>query len=333
MDKFNATDQLYFISCIVSDVVLFLTLIASIQQFCITDAFTDKKRLRRMIRIIFNICCYLTLNTFVYISALYPHKILFANINTTTFSVLFESFTIIVAYHTYHLLVIALLDNSTSIHTPNWFKCFLNLLECLNVIAIIICYALILLKHDNIYMVTYYIILNSLFITNAIFIMILIQKPLKILNEIKDNVSDTNNKKQINSSIKFLKIGVYVSIFVCIFSLFDLMFDLELIADPFNWSVDFILIERIMHSVILIALASGLILAIYKTKYCCKMPDDSICEIWCYQLCCCGDDLDVLDDQDLESTKLVVSGNKIKHVKEQTVSTMYAIQEPLLSAN
>merc|ERR1719242_754968 len=73
---------------------------------------------------------------------------------------------------------------------------------------------------------------------------------------------------------------------IAICAVIDISFTAQKMANYDLFSFDFWLISNVMHSVIVIAVGLAEILWIYRDKLCCVVPEDSMCDVWCNQLCC-----------------------------------------------
>eukprot|EP01084_Bolivina_argentea_P255395 429543_1 len=280
--------KLYWILLGGSQIILIILWSVSIHQICITDNFRDKKRLRRVFLVFFNIFCLLSLNILVYMSAMYPHQQVIKPFNVHTLYIIWQGFTALVVFHTWRKLfmfIIKTVYNDSRIHAPKFYEYFFDILEFIFVIAVFICHGLAIVYNTRNWIYAFYLILGVEILIIAIFVLVIFQKALRLYKSISQTPT---NEIEIKNAIFMIKGATYVGIFVCICALIDIGFTAQKIIGFFNFQFDFLLISNIMHSVIQTALSFCEILWIYKTKYCCAIPEDSVCDIWCVW---CNDDM------------------------------------------
>eukprot|EP01084_Bolivina_argentea_P290645 499296_1 len=266
-----------------TDAMLIAAFIISIQQLCTTNAVQNaqKQRLRRTILVSFVILIFLAENSLVYLSAMYPKYIVCYAMNMVTFQVFFEIFVVLIAYHTFRLMLIFLIKSvydSTSIRSPKWFNYLINILQTIIMMSAMILYSLYFITKHYKYVHLFYAILMFVIVIIAIFIIILLQKPLRILKEVQNS---NINHQEVARAALYLKVAVFVTTCCIIMAILDLCINIQNFGDVVNLRWNFSLINILMHSVIVIVLTICLIVWIYKTNLCCKIPRDSVCEIWC----------------------------------------------------
>eukprot|EP01084_Bolivina_argentea_P290646 499299_1 len=283
-------DLLHWILFYASNSILILQIFIVIQQICITSFFMEKSRLRRLLLISIVILIFLTENSLVYLSAIYPNYVLFLSIDMTIFTALFESLVISIAYHTFRLLLVFIIKtvyDSIGIRAPKWFSYFVNILQFMVMIALFICYIFYFVTRNNDFIYLFYVILMLIIIIMTLFVIILLQRPLKILKQVQNansshqEMTNDTSHSEIAKGAFYLKVAVFAATFCCMVAILDLCINVEIIEDFFDVSWNFSLINILMHSVVFIVLAACLIVWIYKTDSCCQVREDSVCEIWC----------------------------------------------------
>ena len=272
------------------DFILFILLSTAIQQFCASDNFKSKARLRRVLLICINIFLYLILNSLLYTSELYPHhRIFHSTLNLKTLYILFQAITALIGFRTYRLLLIFIIGNihtRTNIRAPKYFMFFVNTLEFTTMIAIVICHGLCIANNDETWMYIFYIYFGVAVLLWGVFVIVMVRRPMQLLADIPITA---DNKKKIGDAMLYMKSAIYAAVFICTLMVIDIVFTVEKLMDFFGWTrfFDFELISHIQLSLILSALSSALILWIYVPGLCCFVPKDSICDLWC---CGCLDD-------------------------------------------
>ena len=282
-------DTIYWILFISTEFTLFILLIICVQQFCTTDNFKEKPRLRRTLLVTFNVICFLIHNALIHLSTIFPDFKIILNLNFQNLYILWEAIVIIIAFHTFRLLltnVIEMIYHATNIHTPKWFPLFINSLESIIMVSVLICYSLEFIANDIDFIYYFYMILCVVVITEAIFITIMINKPLKILGEVR--IVPNVNDHIINSAKRRLKGAMYTALFLIVVAIFDILFDLQMVDDIFHLdsklsdhSLGQNVIILVLHELFVNMLSFALTLWVFKPKYCCKIPKNSVCDIWC----------------------------------------------------
>eukprot|EP01084_Bolivina_argentea_P068419 124544_1 len=319
------SNKVYWIVGSSTEGILLILFIISIHQVCITNHFRDedKPRLRRILLIILNIILFLMLNALVYLSAISPRTILFLSVNIHALYIIIESFTAIISFHTFRLMVMFIINivyTSSNIRAPKSFTYFIDVLEILFIISVILCHGAAILYNNTLWIYIFYIYLGSTILVLDIFVIAIFRKPMKLYNEIqktlrsshnldsrsrihsrsgthsrtdllseslsvshisRKSTSREQNMSKIQSAKQLLHAALFVAFIIIIACLIDITFTVEKIQEFWNWSFDFLLISNIMHSVFVIVLSIALILWIYKPNYCCVIPTNSVCDTWC----------------------------------------------------
>ena len=284
----------------VSDTILLIFLIITIQQICVTNNFRNKPRLRRLLLILANNFCFLTLNTSTYFAALYPHKnIPRLTLNVETIFILCQAITTIIAYHTKRVFITFILDityNSINIRAPKWFKYFLNTQEVIMIISVFSCHLLAIIKDSQNWIVLFYIILGLSLLIPAISTLIILRGPLKLLKQIP---ADNAHKHEIVGAIRKIYVAQWANTIIIIWAWVEITFATAKILKFTAWSEhsNFQLMVKIQISLILTFLSFVFILWVYKPGYCCVVPEYSVCDVWCI---CCYNVID-LDNFDARS--------------------------------
>eukprot|EP01084_Bolivina_argentea_P206932 353170_1 len=328
--------HLYWLLLYSTNGLLILIFIVSIQQFCFTNNFNHKTRLRRTLLVIINILGFIIENSLTYLSAIYPYKVLFINLTITTIAAVFEALILFIGFHTFRLLLVFMIytvyNTMMNDRPPKWFTWFTNTLQLIIYLSILTCYGIFFIDKDHKWIFLFYVILMSVVIIISIFVCILIQKPIKLFSEI---MNKNVNNKELKKGLLIVKAVMFAAIIMIIVATADLCFNVEIINDYFHFSCDFQFISIILHSVFVTGLSICLTLWIYKGNTCCTIPDDSVCHVYFCE--CCGYDLDslgsnvsknrkarllILPDSDCTSINTnnvdTISGNRIL-----TVTTLY----------
>eukprot|EP01084_Bolivina_argentea_P116015 206220_1 len=303
--------QFYIILWISSTGVLIIFAIIVLQQFCVTDQFDNKPRLRRTLLTFWNIFNFIILNCFVYINALWYHKVIFSTtLNVHTIFILWEGYTAIVAFHTYRLLFIFILDTiytTTRISAPKWLTWLINFCEFIMITGTVITHTAAVLFNNINWIYGFFLLLGVIILIFGALVICQLVAPLRLLNSVDFN-------SDIHSAKMKVKGAISVGFILIILSLIDIGFTVEKIEDFGWWSFNFDLVTNINTSAFVIFLSLALTMWIFQPKLCCVIPEDSVFDVWCFQ-CCCSDDMDEYTIHDVllqEST-----GNTIKSSVQQ----------------
>eukprot|EP01084_Bolivina_argentea_P206931 353169_1 len=316
---------LYWILLYSTNGILSAIFFVSIQQFCITNHFNDKTRLRRILLVITNILGFIIENSLTYLSAIYPNKVLFINLTVTTIAILFESVILFIGFHTFRLLLVFIINavyKTMNIRAPKWFTWFTNTLQIIIYLSELACYGIYFISKDYNCIYLFYAILMTVVIIIAFLIFILLQRPLRSLKEI---CNKNANNKELKKGLLFVKAAMCACIGMIIVATCVFCLSIEAIKDYFHLSCDFQFISIILHSIFVIGVSICLILWIYKANTCCTLPNDSVCHIYFCECCGYGMELNslknrrarllMLPDSDFTSINTnnvdTISGNRI----------------------
>eukprot|EP01084_Bolivina_argentea_P107714 192569_1 len=294
------SDRLLWILLTSTNGILVVFLIIPIQQLCITD-FYDKTRTRRTLLIIFNSICFPFLNALMYLSTLYPNYMLMTWFSMYAMLAMFEALVNIIAYHTISLLVSAMIGriyNSVNLNAPKRFLYFLNTLEFIYVVSMLFCHSCAVIFNDPKYLWYAHICLGSVISINSIIVIFLFQRVLHIFN----TIGQTNIRASSSGAVAQAKF--YTRIVVVVAVIFVVLGTMICIADPqisltnklFTFSANTFSYFCILHSLLLILIDFTLILSIYQRNYCCKIPENSVCDMFIMVYCNCGCDDEIFEN-------------------------------------
>ena len=325
----SSLDEAYIILLIISEFTLFVLLIIGIQQLCISDIFDEKPRLRRILLILLNLICFLCLNPLVYFSALHPHQKIFrSDLNVQSLYILVEALAAIIGFHTFGKMFIFIIDTiykSTPIRSPKWFYFFMSAIEVIGIMSVIICHSLAIITNDTKWIFIFFIVFGALVFILDVAIIALLRTALKLYDGISGKF------KEIQSAKCLIKMAMCMGVGIIICAIIDITFTVQEMTDFELFHFDFMLVSTIMHSVILIALGLAEILWIYKNKLCCVVPEDSMCDVWCNQLC-----FGQMQTSDDMQTPIIMQDSVNTLNITHTINTkdlMPTIMEPSLQSN
>eukprot|EP01084_Bolivina_argentea_P083384 150969_1 len=118
---------MYWILLVASSSVLLVLEAISLAHLCISMTKTvHKDRIRAFLLTSF-VSCSITLNTMIYLAAMYPGYILFWAIDLTTIQVLLEAIVIIAGFHIFQILMISVVHQLYTLkgdgeRSPSWIK-------------------------------------------------------------------------------------------------------------------------------------------------------------------------------------------------------------------
>ena len=167
---------------ITSTILLFL-LCMTLKQFCNTNISDKQKCHRSMSVVLFSICA-ITLNTFTYLSSIYPHK-LFVGLNLVRFTFIFEAIVTIIGFHIFCLFHKTIIDGfykATNIQIPSWINYTFNILQIFVIIMIIICYSFVFIFNQWYTLMVFYILYAIILFSQSILVLVESKKILKLLN-------------------------------------------------------------------------------------------------------------------------------------------------------
>eukprot|EP01084_Bolivina_argentea_P250796 420376_1 len=268
-------NYLYAILLCSTNSVLMITIIISIQQFCITNTLSTHKRLRETSLVFLNLILYLIENSLVYLAAIYPNTLY------PLYSTMVEALVLFIGFHTIRIFLLFIINSvyySTNIRAPKWFIFLINMFQTIVYISIFVFYGMYFRSQQYNWIYLFYIILMAVAVFISTFIIILLQRPIKVLKSIKEV---NNNHKEIAKGLLYVKCAICVGIMMICVGIVGVCINIEMISHYFGLSCDFQLINAVLHSVFVIPLSITLILWIYKSSKCCVIPKDSICHIHC----------------------------------------------------
>ena len=209
-------------------------------------------------------------------------------IDTDTLCVMVEAFTCVLGFHTFRVLiehVIHRIYTATNIASPRWFRVFIIGLEIIDLGSVFVCYLLFAVTQDARWIRRFYLVLSGVIILGAVFVMMLLRRPLSILNEVRIGL---DVDRRVSAAKLYLQMAIAACLVCCVGGVCDMLSVLFGGAES----------NIVMHSLILVMFAAALLLWIYRAKHCCVVPDDSVCMLWC---CCLN--LSAQDEHKLEAAK------------------------------
>ena len=289
----TVTDQTYWICFGASNGLLLIFWIILTQQFCVTDNFKEKLRLRRLLLCMVNLTLFLFLNSLSYLSTLYPHHTLFSStLNVRSVWIIIQGITAIIGFHTFRLLFIYVIDviyNSSSVRAPKKLSYFLNVMEVLIIILILVCHlAAIISNKAQFWMYLFYLIFGVHLEILIGFLLYLLKKPLKLLRDVTKrhrSNPDKSKSQQLAAAIAKVQGAYTTAIIVSLAALVDIVFTSCKLLGVGHW-FNFEFLVDIMRSAILVFLSFALFLWMYRpSKGCCRVPANSVCDVYCCSWC------------------------------------------------
>eukprot|EP01083_Nonionella_stella_P028604 78772_1 len=290
--------MLYNILLIVSNVILGIIWMISLQQYCVSD-FYEKSRMNRLLSAVLFITLSLALNMLVYLDKLYPNTQVHAGVSLYVVICVFEALYVIIAFHIFRVFHVWSIDQFYSpfnMKIPKWYHCFFNVLQLSVIVMVCICYSFVFIYDESDWIIIFYVFIALIILIQATFALFNLRKVSKYFK-------DTNSQQ--NASIKSAKryIGtIYVlTSTICVYCVFQAFMCIEmLVSDPYISFYDEIGIA-FTHSVIFIVLALVLIVWMFQSTPCCgccgHISDTSVCivigcewfcQFWFYLCCCYG---------------------------------------------
>eukprot|EP01084_Bolivina_argentea_P131382 231906_1 len=218
-------------------------------------------------------------NLTFYSSCIYPNvKIKYLNLELSIITIIFEAIYMVTGFHVFrvfHFAIINQLYASTNTNSPKIYTYLFNTLECIVVIAVIVCYSCVFI-FGIYWLIIFYIILSIIIVITSTFTLHILGKILSILNV--SVISNTD--KQVIWAIRYIKTGYIVELIIAMYSFFNVLSSFDIIFDFGNISFNKILSVLISHSVLSVGLGILLLLRIYRTNTCCSVPDNSICIVY-----------------------------------------------------
>merc|ERR1712228_667734 len=161
----------------------------------------------------------LLLNTFYYLSTIYPHfSFIFDGLQLPIFTFIFEAIVTIIGFHIFCLFHMSFIDQlyeATNNQTPTCIKRIFKALQVFVFTMAIICYSFVFIFIDFYSIVTFYILYAIIIFCQSLLVLYEARKLLKLLDISHHHYYHQASVTKLKSAKRTIIILIFVLLLIC----------------------------------------------------------------------------------------------------------------------